>query len=426
MKQLIFAFAFVICCSLFNPLVAQISSTSDGSALTQYAVGPQDQIFVFCSQQGQSIGSLSAQFSTGEPAAFEWYKYNSDTGNFDSFQSDNSGQTSSSITNLADGAYRVVITVATISETYTAWVFNSWYVATAEITESNCEYFQLQGNFSEASLVYTDLNSGGTLSVNKNVRVKWEADSDLISSLLSPALYYPPAENTTYQLTVYDDFGCSDLASVIYESIVPEAAFIADPIEGEAPLEVTFTNQSVNADEYEWFFYRDIEEIREEAARNGEVSDSIMDTGIDTSPVYTFEESGQYMVKLVATKNSTDYVCRDTLYLDSYIEVSASQLDAPNFFTPNGDGSNDTFLVYYQSMQSMTVKIFNRWGKLIHSVKKDNLGSFTDTEGSEVAWDGKISGRLASPGVYYYVIEAVGRDDVNYKKQGFFHLFREK
>jgi len=45
-------------------------------------------------------------------------------------------------------------------------------------------------------------------------------------------------------------------------------------------------------------------------------------------------------------------------------------------------------------------------------------------------WDGKINGRSdASPGMYYYIIRAVGYDDISYKGKeytGVLYLFREK
>ncbi|MFV0377500.1 MAG: gliding motility-associated C-terminal domain-containing protein [Mangrovibacterium sp.] len=404
---------------------AQLSSSASGETQTNYASGEQDQIFVFCTSQGVAAGDLTAQFSTGAAASFEWQKYNQASAGFETFQTDNSGGVSSQVSGLGDGGYRVNVVSGGSTQTYTAWVFNNWYEVTAAISESACEYFQLEGAFSEAVFNYTDLTNGNSLLLVKNVQVKWETGSDLLSSVISPRIYFPPSANTTYQLTVYDALGCSASASVYYESVVPAAAFTADPLTGEAPLEVAFTNQSQNADSYEWLFFRDIAEIREEAAAQGSVSDSIMDVGIDTSPDYVYDSTGEYMVKLVATKTGTATTCRDTVYLADYISVVASAFDVPNVFTPNGDGSNDYFIVKFTSMKSLDVKIFNRWGKQVFSVSKNDLGAYNDSR-LDAAWDGKISGKYASPGVYYYVIEGLGRDDVRYKKQGYVHLFRGK
>lgn len=404
---------------------AQLSSSAGGQTTTAYASGPQDPVFVFCTSPGATAGVLTATFSSGAAATFEWSKFNSSSGMFETFQSDNSGATSSQISGLANGAYRVQATSGGTTEVYTAWVFNNWYEASASITENTCDYLQLTGSLTEQTLTYTDLTSGNTLTLTKNVQVKWEVGSDLLSSVISPRIYFPPAENTTYSLTVFDALGCSATASVYYESIVPKAAFVADPQKGEAPLAVQFTNQSVNGDSFEWFFFREKTEIELEAAAKGSVSDSIMDTGLDTNPVYTYENSGEYLVKLVATKTSTSATCRDTIYLGEYISVDLSAFEVPNVFTPNGDGANDYFVVKYTSMKSLSVKIFNRWGKQVFSVSRNNLGVYKDSA-LDAAWDGKIGGKYASPGVYYYVIEGVGRDDQRYKKAGYVHLFRGK
>lgn len=431
MKRLFPVFICLLILLGAGTLEAQITANSDGSATTAYAAEPQDSIYIFCTDEGGAVGELSAKFSTGDPATFEWLKYNAGTASFDVFQPAGSEIVSSMISNLQDGCYRVNVVSGGNTETYTAWVFNSWFNnVSASITESTCEYFKLTGEFDKNDFSYTDLSNGSTLPLIKTVQVKWESGSILQSSVLSFTNYSPPSENTTYTLTVYDQFGCSKAADVYYESIVPLAAFVtdyqgndADP--PDAPLTVNFTNQSQNADEYEWFFFRDLYEIMDEAESQGSVSDSIMDTALDTNPVYTYQKTGKYMVKLVATKNSSSTVCRDTAYLDYYIVADSSFIDAPNFFTPNGDGDNDKFVIKYSSMRSIDIKIFNRWGKQVFAISRDNLGTY-DTSGDDLAWDGKINGRLASPGVYYYAVEGRGRDDRKRKKQGFFHLFREK
>jgi len=37
----------------------------------------------------------------------------------------------------------------------------------------------------------------------------------------------------------------------------------------------------------------------------------------------------------------------------------------PNVFSPNGDGSNDEFLIYYQGFIKIELRIYDRWGLLI-------------------------------------------------------------
>ncbi|WP_339738033.1 gliding motility-associated C-terminal domain-containing protein [uncultured Sunxiuqinia sp.] len=418
--------AFLLISFSFSLTVdAQISADSDASIPTEYSAGSQDQIHIFCSAPDQNAGRLTATSASGAGATFEWTRYNPATGSFDPFLSDNSGASTSTISNLESGAYRVEVTSGVTTETYTAWVMNSWYTATAEIVESTCDYFQIQAEFEEAPLIYYDLTTGDERQVFKDVKTRWTADGNQVAAVLSPQIFSPPARDTEYTLMVYDRFECQVIVSVLYQSVVTEASFTASPIEGEAPLEVSFTSTSLNADQYEWFFFRDRDEMILEGQDVGVVQDSILQTAIDPNPVFIYENSGTYQVKLVTAKFSNDLACRDTFYLPDFIVAQTSLVEVPNVFTPNGDGVNDEFIIKYQSVRSINVQIFNRWGKKIHSWENNNVQGFDETV-SESAWDGKIGGRYASPGVYYYVVQAKGRDDQTRNAHGFFHLFREK
>ncbi len=414
--------------SLFLVFVAnaQISSVdADASEVTEYSSGSQDNVYIFCAAPEETEGMLTAEFQAGGVASFEWLKYNPVSGSFDFFQTDNPGGAISTINNLESGGYRVSVTSGGITETYTAWVFNSWYAAIAEITESTCDYFQLLASFEGTDMIYYDLSNGQEKQVFKDVRAKWEVDGYQVSAVLSPQVFNPPPRNTDYTLTVYDRFGCEVELIVAYNSIVTEASFIATPMSGEAPLEVTFTSASENADEYEWSFFRDVYELQMEGQQNGAVSDSIMKSAIDENPVFIYDESGTYDVKLVTSKYSDFGVCSDTVYLEGYVVADTSFVDVPNVFTPNGDGDNDEFVVSYWSLKEISVKMFNRWGKQIFEWENNNVQGFENTV-SESVWNGKIGGRYASPGVYYYVIEAVGRDGKERNAHGFVHLFRGK
>ncbi len=411
-------------------LNAQITTNADGTTSTQYTAGPQDDIFIFCTDEGLNVSSLTATFSTGAGANYEWLKYNNSTSSFEAFQNDNNGAASSTISNLSNGAYRVNVTSGGNTETYTAWVFNNWYSVTAELSDSNCDYFQLNGSFSQATLEYTDLGTGNTLQVFKDIETRWEADGSTIATVISPRIFSPPPRDTEYRLVVSDQFDCESEASVFYTSIVTKANFTVNFKQGmtnesgEAPLEVAFTNESENADSFEWFFFRDLVEIKREAEETGTTVDSIMYIDYGENPIYTFEKSGTYQVKLVTTKTS-EFGCTDTFYFENYLIADTSFIDAPNVFTPNGDGVNDEFIVKYWSVRDIKINIFNRWGKKVHEWEKSDVRGFENTY-IESAWNGKIGGRYASPGVYYYVVEATGRDDRKRWANGFVHLFREK
>ncbi len=408
---------------------AQISAPgASGSDKTNYLdFAETDSIYVFCAaNEGDNIAVLRAQTEWQGSKTFLWEKYNN--GSFELYFSESVEGQFSEIPGLADGCYRVTISQAANSVVSRAWVFNNWFTSAGSVGESNCDWFKLEGEFTTAELIYYDLSSNAPLQVFKDVKVQWKEGETNVASVLSPQIYSPPAKNTDYTFRAYDKFACESTSLVSYESIVTKASFTADPVSGEAPLTVTFTNTSQNADPglYEWFFFRDLDEIKRESEGSTAEIDSIEVVAYDQSPVYTFNNSGKYMVKLVAKKTSEFNTCVDTFYLQDYIVVDTSFISAPNVFSPNGDGVNDEFVVKFWSMKSIEISIFNRWGKRVHFWESGDVRGF---EGSltESVWDGRLMGnRYASPGVYYYDVLGMGRDGKKRRAHGFVHLFRGK
>jgi gliding motility-associated-like protein len=81
------------------------------------------------------------------------------------------------------------------------------------------------------------------------------------------------------------------------------------------------------------------------------------------------------------------------------IELSACLLDAPTAITPDGDNTNDTWIVpnldeYYPDN---VVRIYNRWGELLY---ESNVGQYNSNP-----WDGKVNNELLPVGSYYYFID---------------------
>jgi gliding motility-associated-like protein len=120
----------------------------------------------------------------------------------------------------------------------------------------------------------------------------------------------------------------------------------------------------------------------------------------------------------------SDLHCVDSFRLEPDIIVEPSDLGIPNVFSPDGDGINDYFIPFSKSLRSISVEIFSRSGIRVYNF----IG-----EGDELAawkgWDGNVndSSAKASPGVYYYVIRALGWDDIRYDgkpQRGFVYLYR--
>lgn len=425
-------------CFLFPAWVnGQISAPgSDAADKTSYPVFPEtDDIFIFCSGDSlASDGVLQATTQLEGTKTFLWEVYNNQSASFEFYFSESRDDNSSEVSGLADGGFRVTITQGANSKIYRAWVFNNWTIVEGSVAESNCESFTLNGTFTTATLNYYDLADNSELEVYKDVKVQWKDGDVILSTILNTQIFNPPTKDTEYTLRVYDKFDCEGTANVMYESIVTKAVFTVDfghqgsYDELEAPLTVSFINQSENGDsnEFEWFLFRDLNEIKREGEDSNEPIDSIMIIAFDENPVYTYENTGLYNVKLVSKKISEFYTCVDTVYIDELIEIDSSWFAAANVFTPNGDGTNDEFVVLYWSMKEVKISIFSRWGKRIHFYEDKDVQGFESTYPKSV-WDGRTGGgRYASPGVYYYNAVGEGRDGEERRAHGFFHLFRGK
>jgi gliding motility-associated-like protein len=74
----------------------------------------------------------------------------------------------------------------------------------------------------------------------------------------------------------------------------------------------------------------------------------------------------------------------------------------PNTFSPNNDGTNDTWNIRNSKLYpGIEVTVFNKWGELV-------FGS----TGYAAAWDGNYNGRALEASTYYYVVNLHNGDPV--------------
>jgi len=133
--------------------------------------------------------------------------------------------------------------------------------------------------FAPLEVNFTDESTGNPTSW------LWDFGDGNTSDEQNPSHVYATAGNFTVKLTVSNNAGSDTETKVDYISAVwPEvtADFSADPLSGVAPLEVQFTDESVNALEWEWNFG---------------------DGGVSTlqNPEYTYLTPGTYTVTLTIT-----------------------------------------------------------------------------------------------------------------------------
>ena len=205
----------------------------------------------------------------------------------------------------------------------------------------------------------------------------------------------------SYQVTVTDYLGCSE--SIVFQVETPEigspdfdyssfylntfnALSVNDPI--------TFTNLSTED-------YFDV---------HWDFGDG--NTSNDINAIHTYTKRGVYDVTL-----TVEFILGCSYSITKQIYVGDSyEIVIPNAFTPNSDGYNDTFRPVYYGFTYIILQVFDTWGTLIYSEEA--------TTNKLNGWDGKINGRDAENGNYFYQVSGVAFSEDLFTKNGSFTLLK--
>jgi gliding motility-associated-like protein len=416
MRKLLLLFGLSL---ILNHISAQLTST--GYRIPN--VKDVDYVFVF-----DGITSSSTITYTGNGTTVNWYK-TTDLTNSISNQTDLSPEDSVGYTLIVDGT-----TVAH------CWVMDykkrpPFLKFEASKFGSQCKSLTISINDSTGikpiKYFSADLSKSYefprqfkvTYKTKKWVTDAWEQRDTTITVSLTSAdkfitLNDPPLCNTTFSIkgeeytTTPITFKSSEYTAVAVKSNMTSVLALRTEknekekpdktdlnqklIKGSAPLDVQFLSNATEpvVESYKWDFFLD---------------KNLIISRLDKDQRYTFNEKGNYLVKMTASSKSC--TCMDSIT----VQVVESYLFVPRVFTPNGDGIQDEFRVGYKSLASFECWVYNRWGKLVYHWNDPQRG-----------WDGTINGQKASSGPYFYVIQAVGTDKITYKKSGDINLLRGK
>lgn len=221
-----------------------------------------------------------------------------------------------------------------------------------------------------------------------------------------------------YYFTVTDDV-CEEMDSVFVEmNNPPMAAMTPSTTLGCGPLDVTFTNESVNTTNYTWDFG----------------GGNVVTTNNTNSQSATFMTTTTVM--LIAADDNN---CADTAYVTIQVDPcgctdpAATNYNAfatiddgscvyptptvitPNIFTPNGDGDNDKFVLTTTNSVNIELTIMNRWGNVMY-----------ESSGPNPAWNGETqNGTKAEEGTYFFKYRVEGIDGTALEGHGFLQLVRD-
>lgn len=215
----------------------------------------------------------------------------------------------------------------------------------------------------------------------------WDFGDGYYSFVQSPAHTFADPGSYDVELTVVTSTDCEFVMPMPFSIDVypkPQAGFSVTPtVTSIAFPHIEVSDESVGALDWEYAF------------GDGYYSNS-------GNPTHTYQEVGVYSIMQIVKSN---YGCIDTAY--QTIEVTEFfSFFAPNSFTPNGDGMNDSFEWAVQATTIFEIRIFNRWGEVIFK-----------TNQQDDYWDGTYNGTPVQDGVYIWQVELM---DMN----GEWRLFR--
>lgn len=133
------------------------------------------------------------------------------------------------------------------------------------------------------------------------------------------------------------------------------------------------------------------------------------DTLFGPNIVYKYNTPGLYNINVISNPKAPCFSSSSVLL--NYPIVDENERKIPNAFSPNNDGNNDVFRVYFGNTQCRIDKfqIYNRWGELVFDSERDKT----------FEWDGKYKGEVCAEGIYVYIIEGQ-----NFSDKGWVALFR--
>ena len=187
--------------------------------------------------------------------------------------------------------------------------------------------------------------------------------------------FFSELESGDYLITAFDALNC-DIQELVSINSAPQADFFLDEYEFSLSNDpILFTDQSIDNNIISW---------------NWDFGDG--NNSNEQNPSHLYTEPGIYYATLniIDSYNCEDQITKEIKVLQDFYSYT------PNIFTPNSDGTNDTFSPSLLNIDISTYKltIFDRWGNEIFETINYSQG-----------WDGKQeNGKLLPSDVYSYKV----------------------
>lgn len=204
-----------------------------------------------------------------------------------------------------------------------------------------------------------------------------------------------------YYLTVTDQYGCSDLDSVLV-NYYTQAVIDTGTTQINFSVDINVLRNDIPRKDLDPASLKIVT-----PPQNG-LAVVIADSVISYTPSQYFVGTDNFVYSVCDYFNNCDQA-------SVLVIVNDQPFFIPDAFSPNGDGLNDVFeikgLAKYQRVQ---LTVFNRWGNAVY--ESNNYGAGPGKDGF---WDGKARAGLkigsgpVPTGTYFYVLKLDGKEKIN-------------
>lgn len=220
----------------------------------------------------------------------------------------------------------------------------------------------------------------------------WSPANQIIGPIDTETITVAPLNNTLYTVSAINDSGCVFKDSILVEVSPLTQAQVIVTADLDSIVEGTSTTVYVTPATgylYQW-------EPSDKAENPNESSTNVFPTETTT------------FTATVTDPRNTNCSYKNDVQIRIYeINCGEPEIFIPNAFSPNFDGDHDEYYVQGQVIETLELKIYNRWGQLVF-----------ETTDKEQGWDGRFNGEIVDPDVFVYHLNAVCIDGQEFKKKG--------